>query len=58
MVNGDQLPKETNTADNPQLSKQGLFIHQRLPFGGWATAPPRRFPDRQRGSRVPPPCPP
>lgn len=64
MVNGDQLPKETNTPDNPQLSKQGLFIHQRVPFGGcpqalegWATAPPRRFLDRQSGSRVPSPCP-
>lgn len=64
MVNRDQLPKETNTPDNPQLSKQGLFIHQRVPFGGcpqalegWATAPPRRFLDRQSGSRVPSPCP-
>lgn len=63
MVNGDQLQRETNTPDNPQLSKQGLFSHQRVPFGGCpqaleggVTAPPRRFRDRRRGSRVPPPC--
>ena len=63
MVNGDQLRKETNTPDNPQLSKQGLFIQQRVPFGGcqqalegWATAPePRRFLDRQSGCSRPTP---
>lgn len=26
MVNGDQLLKETNTPDNPQLSKRGLCL--------------------------------
>lgn len=41
MVNGDQLQKETNILDNPQLSKQGLFIHQRVPFGGLPGKPGR-----------------
>lgn len=41
MVNGDQLRKDTNTPDNPQLSKQGLLIQQRVPFGGCPQSPRR-----------------